>query len=364
MLRTRKHLKFGPFSPALNSYIVCNYFNNVTNLIPPGPVPGKGKKLESQVNFLKEGVRMFIRPFGAAKDETRLLDLWATVFGATWPLTPAWLRQQTIDVETYRPGDHLLAEEDDKLIGFALTQIGTEPPTTGSVMAMGVHPAYRGQGVGRALHKAAVTRLKTRGAEMLQLGSGGFQYFWPGVPLEPDGAWAFFHYMGWPEIERSWDLVQSIENYTTPAWVWERVRLLGLAIEPSTPHEHAAVSDFVAKEYPGWAPYFEKAFKEDRAGDVVVARQPDGDLLGACLIESPTTRWAECFSGPTGAPGCVLTAQAARNQGIGLALTARATELAKARGCRTSFIGWTWLVEWYGKLGYRPWQSYVMSRRP
>jgi hypothetical protein len=44
-----------------------------------------------------------------------------------------------------------------------------------------------------------------------------------------------------------------------------------------------------------------------------------------------------------------------------MALVAQATEILQARGCSTSFIGWTWLVDWYGKLGYAVWQEYIMS---
>ena len=38
----------------------------------------------------------------------------------------------------------------------------------------------------------------------------------------------------------------------------------------------------------------------------------------------------------------------------------RALEILRERGCRTAFLGWTWLVEWYGKLGCQVWQEYIM----
>jgi GNAT superfamily N-acetyltransferase len=57
----------------------------------------------------------------------------------------------------------------------------------------------------------------------------------------------------------------------------------------------------------------------------------------------------------------VLTAQAARGRGIGMALTARGTEIARDRGARTGFIGYTHLAGWYAKLGYTVWEEYIMS---
>jgi len=53
--------------------------------------------------------------------------------------------------------------------------------------------------------------------------------------------------------------------------------------------------------------------------------------------------------------------EAVREKGIGLALAARVTELLQQRGLGMSYVGWTWLVDWYGRLGYRVWREYVMS---
>lgn len=50
-----------------------------------------------------------------------------------------------------------------------------------------------------------------------------------------------------------------------------------------------------------------------------------------------------------------------QGNGIGLALAARVTERLQSRGIATSYVGYTWLVDWYGRLGYRVWQEYRMS---
>lgn len=56
-------------------------------------------------------------------------------------------------------------------------------------------------------------------------------------------------------------------------------------------------------------------------------------------------------------------AEPQRGQGIGLALAACVTATLWERGVETSSVGWTWLVDWYGKLGYRLWREYWMSRK-
>ena len=169
---------------------------------------------------------MRIRAYQPESDEDTLLGLWAAAFGETWSMTAEWLRRET-SAATYLPGDHLLAEIDGQAAGFALTQLGTGDSPRGSLLALAVRPDLRRRGVGQALHQAALFWLYASGARQVQLGAGGLGYFWPGVPAGLDGAWAFFNALGWAEIERSYDLVCSRDGYTTPAWVWERVKGLG-----------------------------------------------------------------------------------------------------------------------------------------
>lgn len=304
---------------------------------------------------------LHIRPYHPASDEPLLLDLWNAALGDAWPVTPEWFRAVALNDPARQ--EHLLAEVDGRPVGFALAKLSADSPPRGSILALGVHPEYRRRGVGRALHDAALERLRARGADHFMLGAGASGYFWPGVPADLPGAWPFFQAQGWPEVSRSYDLARALEGYETPSWVWQRVR--GLFIEFITAGRAdlaVAAVEFVTAEYPAWKPFFAQAAAEGRGGDILLARRVEGgEILGACLVESPYPRWEQRFERPLGAPGCILTAETARGQGIGMALTARATEILQARGSRTSFLGWTWLVDWYGKLGYHVWQEYVMS---
>lgn len=56
-------------------------------------------------------------------------------------------------------------------------------------------------------------------------------------------------------------------------------------------------------------------------------------------------------------------AEAWRGRGVGLALAALVTECLREEGVARSYVGWTWLVDWYGRLGYRVWRTYAMSWR-
>ena len=73
--------------------------------------------------------------------------------------------------------------------------------------------------------------------------------------------------------------------------------------------------------------------------------------------------WTRLLGDDCGGLGAVGVAAGVRGQGIGTALVARGSDVLRERGVGNSCIGWTWLVDFYGRLGYRPWRSYAMSWR-
>ena len=100
--------------------------------------------------------------------------------------------------------------------------------------------------------------------------------------------------------------------------------------------------------------------------DVVVARDRREGIVGTSSVMDSRTMghtfvWEQLLAAPLGAVGPLGVAEHVRGNGIGLALAARVTERLHERGVATSYIGWTWLVGWYGRLGYQTWQTYTMS---
>ena len=51
-----------------------------------------------------------------------------------------------------------------------------------------------------------------------------------------------------------------------------------------------------------------------------------------------------------------------RRRGIGAALVGRGTTILRERGVGACCVGWTWLLDFYGQFGYRPWRSYAMGK--
>ena len=64
-----------------------------------------------------------------------------------------------------------------------------------------------------------------------------------------------------------------------------------------------------------------------------------------------------------GSIGCVGTVPEYREKGIGLAMVAHATQILKEAGCDKSFIHYTALEKWYGRLGYETCMAFVLGEK-
>ncbi len=69
----------------------------------------------------------------------------------------------------YELGDQaLVAEEDERVIGFLLGFLAPTRPPTGYVHLVGIHPDHRRRGVGKELYVAFEQRCRAAGAQRLK----------------------------------------------------------------------------------------------------------------------------------------------------------------------------------------------------
>jgi ribosomal protein S18 acetylase RimI-like enzyme len=67
--------------------------------------------------------------------------------------------------DRYDPGSWFIAEIGSDTVGVLLPQVLPDAGTEGTLFYVGVLPAFRGRGYGRALHAAGLSMLAERGAE-------------------------------------------------------------------------------------------------------------------------------------------------------------------------------------------------------
>ena len=78
----------------------------------------------------------------------------------------------------------------------------------------------------------------------------------------------------------------------------------------------------------------------------------DGKVVSFCHVENIGTYNINGQTLKIGGPGCVGTLPEYRDRGIGLTMVKKATQILKDEGYDYSYIHYTYVAQWYAKLGY------------
>jgi beta-N-acetylhexosaminidase len=290
-------------------------------------------------------VVLSLRELDPVGDRPALERIWRSALAPAWPLLPGAL-------DLIQAG--LVAEAGDQVAGVAAVDL------RGSLLLIMVDPVRQRQGVGTALHEAALARLRQSGAGEVGLGSGGGNYIWPGVPVDLPGALRFFQARGWTWDGPVSDLTADLRSYVPPAGVLERAAATGVSLSVARQEEMGEALSFEERWFPEWVPWFGMP-----GVSVLLARDGRGAIAGTLLLAGPgrcSIYWP-MLGGEMATIGCVGVAGTVRRSGIGGAMVARASQLLSRAGARNCHIGWVGLQVFYEQLGYRRWRDYAMARR-
>lgn len=299
-----------------------------------------------------------IRPYRPAEDSVWLHALWHKVFDPRWTLQQRQL-EQSLSSSTMA----FVAEQHGLPIGMCAAV--HQPSGRAGLLAILVEPSQQRQGAGASL-LANIERLLSRdGCSALTLGFGpGGEYFWPGVPTLESPAWPFFAKLGWRECDRTFDLVQELSDYQAPTAIHKRVEDQEIILGPADPLLRDRLLEFEQRSFPVWSPFFEDALRRSDYGNILVACDREGCVIGSVLLDCLSPRmWRHTLGGACGALSVLGVKEENQKAGVGLALASRAMELLRDRGCLRCYIHWTGLTDWYGKLGATIWAEYRMSSK-
>lgn len=310
-------------------------------------------------------------------DTPALVALWSRIYGPDFPIDEAIWTYCTWGTPGFESGDAVVLWENDAAVGFAVAKpwrlrpIGRMDSSVGFISALGVDPACRGRGLGAALLDWAEGWLRQHHARTAVLGHD-LQPFFCGVP-QSLGARPFFERVGYTAGGTVYDVTRDLAGYGRHPSALQTEKRLGarLDLRPATPGDVKEVLDFLAESFPGrWQ--FELTTFFDRGGpasDVMIARL-DGRIEGFAHLHSPGTpflayglNWRNAVTPPAGGLGPIGVSERVRGEGLGLALLDAGLDVLAQRGTRGCVIDWTTLLDFYGKVGFKPWRAYDgMSR--
>lgn len=291
-----------------------------------------------------------IRPLDRTRDADELVSLWQRAL-PTWPIRRDRLLAAT-------PGGHVI-EHDGQLAGA----IAVHP--AGGISYVLVDPEMRRQGIGSALHDAAIASLTQHRHAKAVLGSGGRPFVWPGIPRDLPDAECFFADRGWVTRGVSADLTQDLAAYATPPDALDRAAGAGVTFALCRPSDGAELLAYEDREHPDWVVFFREHLASDPA-TILLGRDSDGSIVASLLMEAPPRymcHWSTMLGDDAAEIGCVGVAARRNGEGIGTALVALATDHVRVAGGRVAYLSLTVRWSFYARLGYRVWREYLMADR-
>jgi len=295
-------------------------------------------------------------------DVKAVFNLWNSTLKDKWPIDRAIFFSI---LNSSRKVKNVVLEDGKKTLGFI--SLETAKNGKGSIKLILIDKKYQRKGLGKLLMDFGLEYLKSAGVKNVFIGSGGSSYFWPGVPESLSGAIQFFKKHGWNYFEKEVDLVGNIKSFQIPKSVRFNKEVV---IELLDKKDAKNLLKFEKKEFPYWFDYFALRIKKGDYENILVAKNSAGDIVGSVLLFGPFKggsstdfKWKKVLSNSMGGLGSLGVSKKMREKGIGMAIAIKATEILKKRGVHNGYVGWTWLVDWYGRLGYKVWMSYQMAKK-
>lgn len=300
-------------------------------------------------------------------DEGQLLALWNVALPYD-PIDRRTFHRKVLLDANFDPDRLLVAEVEGQLVGFCLGLVRRVPmekvglePERGWITAFGVHPTWRGQGVGTMLLERALRWFQETGRSEVLISPYTPNYFVPGVDERhyADGL-AFFRRHGFEVIARPLSMDANIVLFDATPYAEreERLREQGIEVRTLRPQEVPDLMAFLKAHMPGdWVRHARDLLLDITKGlgdyDQFLIAVADGEIVGYCQFEG------EHF-GPYGVRSDM------QGRGIGTVLMARCLQTMRRKGLHHAWVLWTsdeTARKVYSRFGFQETRRFAILRK-
>jgi beta-N-acetylhexosaminidase len=272
----------------------------------------------------------------ALKDNENLLTYYWTKNILEWYIEPegilAFAREAVNNLWIYA------AFQEDICCGILVNEEGT----SNAIWLLHVLQEYRNKGIGTLLYESVQQNVKGKWTA-----GSGTGYWWQGVPVGCGED--FLEKRGFKWSWTSIDMILSLEQWSNPG-----IKITSY-IDILKPEDSNLLIDMLKfeEDLSGWVGFY-KTMIDNSEHDRILVAHSDNTIVGcAMVLKEKDVRWHGNIDEKVGGIGCIGVKEEYRERGIGAALAAEVHCRLKIAGYTHSYVGYTWLKEWYGKMGYK-----------
>ncbi|MHB8129557.1 MAG: GNAT family N-acetyltransferase [Mobilitalea sp.] len=217
------------------------------------------------------------------------------------------------------------------------------------IVLLCVAPEFQRKGFGTQLVTESEQLIKKNAYDSVIIGGTHSKLFLGAITEEKE--WNqrhnyFFEKCGYTADNGCLEMVMSIKNYCLDN-VNTLLNLPNITFKYWNKEDKSDLLFAVTEVDEDWVKYYEYDIP------IYVAME-QGKCVGFTILSYNDITLCSNGHNNVGKVGCVGVIPSKRNCGIGIALVAYATNELKKNGCDESYIHYTYLDKWYGKLGYKP----------
>lgn len=287
----------------------------------------------------------------------------ASELGNLWPIDSEKFEQILFGTnDTNNETEVFIEEKEGDIAGVITFKYKKDALNDAVVVFEQVKEKDLHKGIGTELLDKVINRANELGIKNISLGGKYGSYFWPGIP-ENLHCEEFFFKQGFEVKDGPVDMHQDITNWSVDKAVFDRIKNEGVSIRFANELDSENILKFEKENFPNWYDSYYKRLITRHQYDKVFIAEKEGRILAVSELWDDGCNWDMLFKGKVGGGGALGVAEKSQGLGIGLAMKAWGTQKLKERGIQDVWIGWTYQIGFYEKLGFKVWRKFLKATK-